>query len=473
MTDSSQVERQNNVLHFGSMSNPFVVGNFVRTMFQGRQCEYKDFVLDFGSVLAAYPNVCVPIAGLLDFYRSQSLDFAVTRTPDFLHNASVLNPVRVSDSPTILAQRPLNTVWQYSSPEEVNSLVNAFLREVSRNVVCEAGVIQGLEWCLNEVLDNVLQHADTPSGFVMGQIHQASRHIAFCVFDHGQGIFNSLRTSPFAPRNALDAITMAIKEGVTRDKNVGQGNGMWGLHNIVRANSGLLGITSGKAYFRITHATAQPSTSENVYFLSYDNNCTTVDFQIDFDKPIAVSQALGGYEPVNLAIEELEDDVGNIVYPMSDRSTGTGTRRSGVAIRTELINLSRQSRKVVVLDFKGVAVVSSSFADELVGKLVAEVGFISFTQRFRLRNMNDFVEAITNRAVSQRLSAKSNGDASMSERSACTGACDRAGFKWTVITAVPVMLVVGIGSLIFTIIAAMKAKDGIDYRYPVNVRIIK
>lgn len=38
---------------------------------------------------------------------------------------------------------------------------------------------------------------------------------------------------------------------------------------------------------------------------------------------------------------------------------------------------------------------------------------------------------------------------------------------------VPVMLVVGIAALVFTIIAAVKANEGIDYRYPVSVRIIK
>ncbi len=39
--------------------------------------------------------------------------------------------------------------------------------------------------------------------------------------------------------------------------------------------------------------------------------------------------------------------------------------------------------------------------------------------------------------------------------------------------AVPVMLVVGVAALVFTIIAAVKANDGIDYRYPVSIRIIK
>jgi uncharacterized protein len=38
---------------------------------------------------------------------------------------------------------------------------------------------------------------------------------------------------------------------------------------------------------------------------------------------------------------------------------------------------------------------------------------------------------------------------------------------------VPVSILVGIGALVFTIIAAMKANDGLDYRYPLNIRFIK
>lgn len=37
----------------------------------------------------------------------------------------------------------------------------------------------------------------------------------------------------------------------------------------------------------------------------------------------------------------------------------------------------------------------------------------------------------------------------------------------------PIMLVVGIAALIFNVMGAIKANDGIAYRYPVNVRIIK
>ena len=38
---------------------------------------------------------------------------------------------------------------------------------------------------------------------------------------------------------------------------------------------------------------------------------------------------------------------------------------------------------------------------------------------------------------------------------------------------VPVMLVVGIGALVLIIMAAMKAKEGVAYRYPFTIRLIK
>lgn len=38
---------------------------------------------------------------------------------------------------------------------------------------------------------------------------------------------------------------------------------------------------------------------------------------------------------------------------------------------------------------------------------------------------------------------------------------------------VPIMMVVGIGALVLVIMAAIKANDGIAYRYPLTVRLIK
>lgn len=269
------VHRSGNVITISSLSSPFVVRHFLRALHQGQDRGYSDFAIDFRDVQGAFPNACAPLAGILEYYRSErGFEFESQNVPDFVAHTKTLSPLIYGlDQST--RSSPLNTVWKFATASEIHLLVDACLEEVSRAAVCEAGVIQGLEWCLNEVMDNVLQHASTTHGYMMAQIHSGSRHIAICIYDYGQGIYNSLRSSPHAPTNAVDAITVALEEGVTRDKEIGQGNGLWGLYNIVHSNSGQLNITSGPGFFGL-HG-SEIKTSPKVPYLSSSNNCTTVD----------------------------------------------------------------------------------------------------------------------------------------------------------------------------------------------------
>jgi hypothetical protein len=55
------------------------------------------------------------------------------------------------------------------------------------------------------------------------------------------------------------------------------------------------------------------------------------------------------------------------------------------------------------VDFSGVPVISSSFADEAFGKLFLQLGPMQFMQRVRLVNTIDTVESLINRAIEQRM----------------------------------------------------------------------
>jgi len=54
--------------------------------------------------------------------------------------------------------------------------------------------------------------------------------------------------------------------------------------------------------------------------------------------------------------------------------------------------------------------ISSSFADELIGKLVTEFGFYGFHNIFKLKNMNPDVPSIVQRSVAQRMIESFNGE---------------------------------------------------------------
>ena len=73
-------------------------------------------------------------------------------------------------------------------------------------------------------------------------------------------------------------------------------------------------------------------------------------------------------------------------------------------VRQKLLNLSAMSTgRRICLDFGGIELVSSSFADEVVGKIFVEFGPLEFMQRFELRDMSSMVKQIVKRAIHQRM----------------------------------------------------------------------
>ena len=57
---------------------------------------------------------------------------------------------------------------------------------------------------------------------------------------------------------------------------------------------------------------------------------------------------------------------------------------------------------------------SSSFADELIGKLIADLGFSNFIKHIKEVNLNDYNALIVNRSVGQRM-AQINMEISVNE----------------------------------------------------------
>ena len=256
----------------------------------------------------------------------------------------------------------------------VTSIINA-LRE---SAVLEPGVLSSTEWCINEVMDNVLQHSNAQYGYVMGQLHRGTKRISICVFDMGVGIYNTLKKSKHIPRKPLDAITLALQERVTRDESVGQGNGMWGLNEIIKENGGRIRILSNGALYSYKNGIIDTKEDYPMLIGKY-RNATVIDFQIDYSKTINIAHALNGYIPTDYAAEKF---------------------------RNVITNTLKEGNYNIVLDFSGVNVVSSSYADELVGKLVAEYGFVYFLTHFQLQNLSPWNIGVVNRSVEQRMGHK-------------------------------------------------------------------
>lgn len=365
---------------------------------------HDKIIIDLERIEKVFPYPTVPVAGYIHYFKEElNVDFEFINVPSYLKKIHFLSPDEINKTTTGQGSSFLDRVWLFHSSDDVHTLVNGFLSSIRKSCTVEEGILQACEWGLNEIMDNVIQHSDVNTGFVMGQVLKDSRILKISIFDYGRGIFQSLRNSIHRPRNASDAISLAIQEGVTRDQKVGQGNGMWGLYNIINLNDGNLQIISGKGGLNYVNRNKRTESYQNIIMLNHDKQSTAVNFDIRLSNSVSMKEALGGYEPVDLFIENLEDEHDRVIYKIIEQSSGTGTRQSGLRIKNELINIYKSAKKPVIIDFEGVGIIASSFADELIGKLITELGLFQFQAAFPMKNMNPTIQAIVQRSVSQRL----------------------------------------------------------------------
>lgn len=401
---TNSITRQGDVINILRLDHAKAVSDFIRIIRDAiNHRGYTSLTINFDNVEPIYPNAAVPIAGILQYLkRERGIDITIEHEPSIIAKSNILNPANFTVGN---ARNVLSHVWMFSTSEEVTTIVNAFIAELQKSAQFYKGVLNAIEWSLYEVMDNVIQHSKTGVGYVMGQLHPSSKNIAFAVFDAGQGIFNSMKDSVHHPRTAIDAITLAIQEEVTRDKSIGQGNGLFGLHSIVKQGKGKLVITSGSGSYTYTNGDVR--TYDHIPSISNDTPGTIVDFQLNYAKDMSLDKALvfrgKQYDIINIHFEDLEDQAGRIVYKIAERAEGTGTRDAASRVKNELLNIMAEEQKPVTLDFTNVAVISSSFADELLAKLFLSLGLFQFNNLIKIRGLDPSQQKILQRSVLQRI----------------------------------------------------------------------
>lgn len=396
----SDVEFNGNRIVFHHLNHHMSVSYFLRGLKKYIRKGIKNFELDFSGIdNQIFPNAVVPIAAIIKYYTNSGIVFQGF-LPPALEKMNFLNPVKYNDS-----KDALNKLWTFKTSEDVAILVDAYILHISKLYAFPKGFLNATEWALNEVMDNVIQHSNAEEGFVMGQLHPKTSHIAFTVFDLGQGIFNSFKGSKYHPRNAVDAITLALQEEITRDKRIGQGNGLFGLSSLIKQGDSRLKITSGSGYYSYQYGSSK--TFNKAPIISDTHSMTSIDFMLDYSKDVSIEEALvfngKKYIPTSLRIENMEDINGNIYFRISEKSNGTGTREAAILLKNQIINILNDEPKIVILDFSGISVVSSSYSDELIAKLFCDLGLFQFNNLIRIKGLSQEQQLILQKSVIQRI----------------------------------------------------------------------
>lgn len=376
---------------------------------------YSDLVIDFSRCTAAFAGPMLALCAQIMRLRAARVDTELILPADdklarLFRNANWAHFIEPRNyPPSEFRGHTQVPATHFNNADEqqraVNKIINAILGAIPD---LDRRELSALEWSVNEVTDNVLNHAQSPIGGLVqvSTFQRLRKRVEYIVADAGIGIPTTLRsTHPLLSSDAA-ALEQAIREGVTRDKSVGQGNGLFGSYQICSHSNGFFQLESGYGKLMFTDRDGLRIGTERV---PYEG--TLVAAQIDFSVPRLLEEALsfGGKvyqrtDYVELRYEQHGSE--DLVFKVAEESPSFGSRVAGAPIRKKLLNLAHMcpGRKIV-LDFNDVPLVSSSFADEVVGKLFAELGPLTFMQRFEMKNIEHTVRQLVDRAIAQRMAA--------------------------------------------------------------------
>lgn len=143
--------------------------------------------------------------------------------------------------------------------------------------------------------------------------------------------------SKHKPISESDALSLSIQEGVGDGK--GQGNGMYGLYQIVRNNKGTLTITSGGSSLMMK-GEGEIQKFERIPYIDNAHRSTIVDFQLDLSRKINMQEAfrtIGGDPSFDFRIDDMlrfEDE--DVHYSILRNAQGMATRQSGLLLRNDI-----------------------------------------------------------------------------------------------------------------------------------------
>lgn len=376
------------------------------------KAKYQDLRLDMRQCTAAFPGPMLAVAAQVSQLRESGI-YCTLVLPDlqnlrslFLNAnwAHLLDP-RSFDPSRFRGYTRLPAIRFQSSEEQhstVNRIVDVILGAIPE---MERGHFAAFEWAINELTDNVLTHSESSVGGLVqvSTFQKNKKRVEFVVADAGIGIPRSLRTSFPEFVTDTEALDKAIREGVTRDKSLGQGNGLFGSWQICSHCDGHFQVASGYARLFDT-----PAGGLHVYTEKVPYSGTLIVATIDFTDPNLLQEALkfGGKpsSPVDYIETHYEGSANETIqFRVRDEAASLGTRPAGTPVRTKLLNLIRMApNQRIALDFGDIAIVSSSFADEVFGKLFVEMGPVAFMQIFEFQNVAPMVRQIVDRAIQQR-----------------------------------------------------------------------
>ncbi|MEQ9191199.1 MAG: ATP-binding protein [Alphaproteobacteria bacterium] len=333
---------------------------------------YKDIVLDLSNLGIAFAPPILALACICRNYLVEGIDTELvlprdSRLSSIFANANwahIISPMMHPKS-SYQGTKQLPAM-QFQTPQEQHQAVSKIMDQILGTLdEIEKSHLSAIEWSVNEVTDNVLNHSESRMGGLVQvtKFEKNRKEFEFCVADAGLGIPYTLRQGHPEIRSDSEALDRAIREGVTRGVNYGQGNGLYGSFRIAESTEGSFEIQSGNAsFFYNQKDKAIHSQNQNIPFSG-----TLVSATVGYNNPLVLENVLEFNNRKHVPVDSIDlkygdDESGNLIFPLRNESEGYGTRGAGATVRTKILNLAKFSTRKVIIDLEKIRLVSSSGA---------------------------------------------------------------------------------------------------------------
>jgi len=325
---------------------------------------YQDVVFDFLETTYFDPGFMLPLATACIVYRGEKVEFDILLPVDptlrrLMTNANwayLIAPDKFDANPG--SSRQNLSALQYMSSDDHFKVVNRSMDVIlQRSAGLDRSRLKALEWSLNEITDNVLNHAESKVGGIVQVITlPTKRRVEFYVCDAGIGIAKSLRSGRPDIFDDVSAIRAAIQEGVTKNKQTNQGNGLFGTFKCCEVSGGDFRMISRNV--QLDYKRQELRVSRNNIPLGGTYIKATINYHVDDLLERALVFKGKPHNPpfdyVERVYQALDDDV---TFNVAHELDAFGSRESGRFANNKILNLMDNQRLCVVFDFVGITLI--------------------------------------------------------------------------------------------------------------------